>query len=80
MTTTKVAISMDRRTLEKLDQLVRNRTFPSRSRAIQDAVDEKLRRIAHTRLAEECAKVDVAEEQALADEGLSEDLAQWPEY
>ena len=32
------------------------------------------------RVARECAKLDAHEEQALADEGLAEDLEQWPEY
>jgi hypothetical protein len=31
-------------------------------------------------LAEECAKLDPAFEKAMADEGLTEDLSQWPEY
>jgi hypothetical protein len=29
---------------------------------------------------EECAKLDLAEERALAEEGLAPDLANWPEY
>jgi hypothetical protein len=31
-------------------------------------------------LAAECAKLDPAFEKALAEEGLSADLAAWPEY
>ncbi|MEN8614031.1 hypothetical protein ABFB09_01930 [Dehalogenimonas sp. THU2] len=30
-----------------------------------------------SRLALECAKADVAEEQAMAEEGIAEDLARW---
>jgi hypothetical protein len=33
-----------------------------------------------TRLAEECAKLDPIAEQAMAEEGLSEELDRWPEY
>jgi hypothetical protein len=51
-----------------------------RSQAIQAAVEEKLSRLARSRLARECAKVDSAFEKALAEEGLSDELAQWPEY
>jgi metal-responsive CopG/Arc/MetJ family transcriptional regulator len=80
MRTTKVAVSINRETIEKLDQLVEKRVFPSRSRAIQEAIDEKLTRLERIRLAEECAKLDPIDEQVLADEGLSQELAQWPEY
>ncbi|HUV13822.1 MAG TPA: ribbon-helix-helix domain-containing protein [Acidobacteriota bacterium] len=80
MRTSKVAISIEKATLEQLDRLVRNKVFPSRSRAIQEAIEEKLSRLKRTRLAEECAKLDPAAEQAMAGEGLSEELRQWPEY
>ena len=33
-----------------------------------------------TRLAQECAKLDPAEEQAMADVGLAAEAAQWPPY
>jgi hypothetical protein len=41
---------------------------------------KKLARIKRTRLAKECAKLDPTFEKAIADEGLTEDLRQWPEY
>ena len=80
MRTSKVAISIETAILEQLDRLVRNKVFPSRSRAIQEAIEEKLSRLKRTRLAEECAKLDPAAEQAMAEEGLAEELNQWPEY
>jgi len=76
----KVAISIKKETLEHLDQLVKDKVFPSRSRAIQEAIQEKLARLERTRLAKECAKLDPAAEQALANEGLSNALQEWPEY
>lgn len=76
----KVAISLDESTLSRLDKLVRKQVFPNRSQAIEEAVAEKLARIERSRLAEECAKLDPAFEKSLAEEGLSEDLAEWPEY
>ena len=76
----KVAISLEKQTLDELDELVKNKAFPSRSRAIQEAVQEKLSRMRKTRLAEECAKLDPKDEQAQAEEAISEDLRQWPEY
>ncbi|OFW33558.1 MAG: CopG family transcriptional regulator [Acidobacteria bacterium RIFCSPLOWO2_12_FULL_60_22] len=76
----KVAITLDQRTLNRLDKLVQQSIFPSRSEAVQEAVDEKLARLDRTRLARECAKLDPAFEKALAEEGLAEDLSEWPEY
>ena len=76
----KVAISIEQSTLEQLDELVKSKVFPSRSRAIQEAVEEKLSRLKGTRLAQECAKLDPKAEQETAEEGLSEEMKQWPEY
>jgi len=80
MARAKVAISLDENTLDRLDRLVKKQVFPNRSQAIQEAVDEKLSRLDRSRLARECAKLDPAFEKSLADEGLSEELAEWPEY
>jgi hypothetical protein len=38
MNTAKIAISLDKKTLMRLDRLVKTRIFPSRSKIIQDAV------------------------------------------
>jgi metal-responsive CopG/Arc/MetJ family transcriptional regulator len=76
----KVAITLDEDTLGALDQLVVERRFPNRSQAIQEAVDEKLARLSHSRLARECAKLDPVFEKALAEEGISAGLAEWPKY
>lgn len=80
MATAKIAISVDQATLKKLDRLVKSKVFPSRSRAFQRAIEEKLEKLDRSRLAKECAKMDPRYEQALADEGLSSDLGEWPEY
>jgi Arc/MetJ-type ribon-helix-helix transcriptional regulator len=79
MRTAKVAISLDRRTLTRVDRLVRRGAFPSRSRLVQDSLEEKLRRIDGVRLARECTKLDRRLERALAEEGL-EPVAEWPPY
>lgn len=73
MRTAKVAVSLEKQTLERLDRLVADRIFPSRSGAIQEAVAEKLERLERGRLAQECAKLDKRAEQAMADEGLAEE-------
>ena len=80
MTVAKVAISLDQRLLQKLDALVAGRIFRSRSEAIQTAIKEKIIRLEHTRLAQECVKLDPIHEQHLADEGLANELSEWPEY
>ena len=80
MARSKIAISLAESTLGRLDQLVKKQVFPNRSQAIEEAVAEKLARLERSRLAQECAKLDPAFEKALAEEGLSEELAEWPEY
>lgn len=80
MGTTKVAITLDKKILDRLDSLVKNRVFPNRSKVIQKAVEEKLKRLERSRLARECAKLDPTLERAMAEEGISEELSQWPEY
>ncbi len=74
----KVVISLDESTLDRLDKLVWKLVFPSRSQAIREAVAEKLARLERCRLAREGAKLDRTFEKALAEKGLSEDLAEWP--
>lgn len=80
MSTVKVAITLDSATLSHVDSLVSRSVFPSRSRAIQLALSEKLARMERSRLALECAKLDPKFERGLADEGLSAELESWPEY
>lgn len=76
----KIAITLDEKTLGAIDRLVSERRFPNRSQAIQEALDDKLSRMAHTRLAQECAKLDPECERALAEEGIGQESAEWPEY
>jgi metal-responsive CopG/Arc/MetJ family transcriptional regulator len=80
MSTTKIAITLDEKAVNRLDRLVKEQVFPNRSKAIQEAVEEKLERMERSRLARECAKLDPSFEQAMAEEGMSEELGQWPEY
>ncbi|WP_309741615.1 MULTISPECIES: ribbon-helix-helix domain-containing protein [unclassified Chamaesiphon] len=80
MATNKVAITIDSELLSKVDLLVSQRVFPNRSKAIQEALTDKLSLLRQTRLASECAKLDPQIEQQLAEEGIEGDLAQWPTY
>lgn len=78
--TSKIAITVDDKLLKHLDFLVKSRIFPNRSRAIQEAIEEKLTRMDKGRLAQECSKLDPRYEQALAEEGFSAEIEEWPEY
>jgi metal-responsive CopG/Arc/MetJ family transcriptional regulator len=76
----KIAITLDERSVGELDRLVDKHVFQSRSQAIQEAVSEKLLRMKRSRLAEESAKLEPRFEKELAEEGLAEDIEEWPEY
>ena len=80
MPTAKIAITIDTDLLNWLDQMVAENRFPNRSRAIQDAIREKRHRVGRNRLALESAKLDRDFEQSMAEEGICDDLVQWPEY
>jgi len=80
MSTAKIAITIEEDLLNKLDRLVSSKVFLNRSKAIQEAVAEKLTRVNKSRLARECAKLDPALEKAMAEEGFSQDMEEWPEY
>jgi Arc/MetJ-type ribon-helix-helix transcriptional regulator len=80
MPKTKVALTLDAKLLDRVDHLVARQRFRNRSQAVETALAEKLARLARTRLAEECAKLDPKEERQLADEGLAAAGESWPEY
>jgi metal-responsive CopG/Arc/MetJ family transcriptional regulator len=80
MSKAKIAITIDKPILARIDRLVAEQVFSSRSQAIEAAVEEKIERLEHGRLARECAKLDPAFEKVLAEEGLSQELDEWPEY
>jgi len=80
MAASKIAITIDDKILKQIDILVKSKCFPNRSKAIQEAVTEKLVRLEKSRLAQECAKLDMNFEQSLAEEGFSVEIDEWPEY
>ena len=80
MPSAKIAISIDSALVDRLDRLVDKGVFPSRSRAIQEAVRDRLDRISRDRLARECAKLDREFEMNLAEEGIAIEVDQWPTY
>jgi metal-responsive CopG/Arc/MetJ family transcriptional regulator len=80
MATATIEIGLDEELLARVDRLVRERVFATRSEAIEAAVREKIASLDEDVLARECAKLDPELEQAMAEEGLSRDVAEWPEY
>jgi len=80
MAASKIAITIDNKLLKQLDLMVKSKVFPNRSKAIQEAVADKLKRLERTRLAQECAKLDPDYEQNMAEEGFPMEIDQWPEY
>jgi len=80
MAASKIAITIDDKLLKQLDNIVKTKVYPNRSKAIQEAVADKLYRLEKTRLAQECAKLDPNYEQNIAEEGLSVEMDEWPEY
>jgi metal-responsive CopG/Arc/MetJ family transcriptional regulator len=80
MPSAKIAISLDEDILREIDGLVRKKVFPNRSKAIQEAVREKIEKILKSRLARECAKLNSQEEISLAEEGMDMEVDEWPEY
>ena len=80
MTAAKIAITLDNNLLIKLDYFVRHKMFKNRSQAIQASVYQTIERMEHKRLAKECMKLNANFEQSMAEEGLSMDFKEWPEY
>jgi Arc/MetJ-type ribon-helix-helix transcriptional regulator len=80
MASAKIAVSLKRDTVDRLDRLVDEGVYPSRSRAIQEALEERLSKLSRDRLARECAKLDPEYESSLAEEGMGVEADQWPEY
>jgi metal-responsive CopG/Arc/MetJ family transcriptional regulator len=76
----KIAITIDEKIVLRIDNLVKQDAFVNRSQAIEEALRDKLIRIDRSRLARECAKLNPKYEKSLAEEGIREDSAEWPEY
>lgn len=73
----KIAITLDRDLVEEIDRGVRSGLYRSRSRAIEEAVREKLDRHRRSRLSVEARKLDRKEERAHAEEGMTGEETAW---
>ncbi len=80
MATEKIAITMDKELIREIDRGVKSGVFKNRSRAIEEAVKEKIEKQKKSRLVAEAKKLDPKEERSLAEEGMTGEEAEWPEY
>lgn len=80
MSVAKIAISIDDQLLAKLDGFVAQKKFKTRSQAIQIAVQQTVDQLDHKRLIQACSQLDAHFERELADEGLTKDVEEWPEF
>ena len=80
MARAKIDITVSPLVLSRLDAWVKSEHYASRSEAFERAVEAQLQRLERTRLAAQCALLNVAEEQAPADRDLAADAATWPAY
>ena len=80
MPAAKVTISVDEHVLQEIDRWVAAGEYPNRSRVMQAAIIVlKEQRDRRGTLLEELAKLDPAEERALADERLAAETT-WPAF
>lgn len=80
MASVKIAISLKKETLDRLDAVVASARFASRSRAVEEAIESLLRELDDREYEQAVALLDPEEERALAEEGMALDAAAWPSY
>jgi Arc/MetJ-type ribon-helix-helix transcriptional regulator len=76
----KIAITLDGEIVKRIDYLVTQKAYLSRSQAIEEALKEKLNKLDKSRLAVESSKLDPNYERELAEEGIEQDATEWPGY
>jgi Arc/MetJ-type ribon-helix-helix transcriptional regulator len=76
----KIAVTLEPTLLHRVDELVAQGKFRNRSQAVESALSDKVDRLARTRLARECAKLNPNEEKQLAEDSLAGALDGWPQY
>jgi metal-responsive CopG/Arc/MetJ family transcriptional regulator len=67
---TKIVVTIDEKIVLRVDHLVEQEAFASRSQAIEEALRDKLDRLERSRLARESAKLDPNCEKTLAEDGI----------
>ena len=80
MAAKKIAITLEQNLVEDIDRMVSEGKYPNRSRAIQEALRDKISKDRKIRLKRESAKLSREQERNFAEEGLIGDAGTWPEY
>jgi len=80
MPATKIAVTVDEGIVKQIDRLVREGKYRSRSKAVQDALKDRLRNWRRKRMLEEVSKLDPREERDLAEEPLHMEGEEWERY
>lgn len=80
MSVVKVNIFLEDSIARQFDRLFANPMGKDRNEMIATVIEGQVAQARRTRFAEECAKLDISEEQSLAEEGLAEDTATWEAY
>ena len=80
MATKKIAITLEENLLDKVNFLVSEGLYPSRSKLIQESLKEKMSNWKRKRLMTELSKLNPKEEQSIADEDISAGNEIWDKY
>ena len=73
----KIVVALSQKTVADLDRCIREGRYPNRSRALRSTADMLIEREKRSRLSRELAKINRAEEQRMAEEGLGDES--WPQ-
>lgn len=79
MSVAKIAISLDRDLLKKLDALIDQEHLDSRSQIISQAIEAILQQRSRAAFERECEKLDPAEEQGMAEERYTSEV-EWEKF
>lgn len=80
MPAAKIAITIEETDLRVVDRWVSEGKYPSRSRAIQEALKDKIKNPRRKRLLEALSKLNVKEERAMSEEARFAVHETWDEY
>ncbi len=70
MAKAKIAITLEEDLVKEIDRWVSEGQYPSRSKAVQETLKEKITNWRRKRLIEEVSKLNPKEEQAMAEEAI----------
>lgn len=80
MAKAKIAISLEEDLVKEIDRWVSEGQYPSRSKAVQETLKEKITNWRRKRLIEEVSKLNSKEEQAMTEEAIFPGNKIWDEY